>query len=434
MPTLNIPLASPVFFVYKTGAGTIRQSEILPDNSLYPSGTTSCGVVYPEFSQPYNCDDQIEVQFEYENGSSIPFLQIMDTEDEIQYTDLGTNVSGNFWEYSWIWSDVIANCPACLYLRIVSATLGSNLISCGDSGTFETGTVGSWGVSTGGSNVVAKSSTVARTGTFSAQVTAPGAVSASEREILGCTASFSLSANTFYKYSLYVYDDSSTPFIQDGRPLNLDISDFSDATVIAETTPTPSVDGRDTWLLVDITFRTGSDTSGRIFLETSADPQVNGILYIDDMILAAYSLVEEAVTNNIQLKSSHDCTAYLQYYNDEDSMNQYFGNNFKNRLRVPLIVGRPNIQSENLVFVDSIGTRAKISSYMSKIYPISIGYLPDHLVNTFQIALEHDHLLIDGIEYTSEENFEPETVDNYGLRTGSIQMYLTEFDLQNTQC
>ena len=435
MPEFVISPANPIHFEIQIGTGTINENDqSIDSNFLFEEigDYWNCqNLAQKPYCQPYNSADTTNIQFIFDNSGYIPYVELVDNEDSFVAVLDWVQVTTNTYNVSIDWSfyDV-----GCYQIKIYSIQGTANFLPCADSGTFETGTYASFNFLTGGGNTGTKSSAQAQSGTFSARIASPGAVTAAERVIGYCNSTFSLSTGNIYRYSAYIFDDSTNPFVQDGRTVGIDISDFSDADTISETFVTPSTDGRGQWLFIEKWFRVNSDTSGQIKITTSADPQINGFIYVDTIQIQEANDILEAKSDCISVEANHPCTSYVTYTNDSNAFGIYY--------TTPVTFGvRMQVKAVDFKMVDSdyeaedntLGESTLIRSVNYKTYTIQTNLLPPSMVETFCLASKHNDFRVRGLKLVNQNGpIDPDWVDGMGRVT--IEARLSNYNQQNGSC
>lgn len=438
MSEFTISAANPIKFKVLTTTGTINDGiESIDANHLMADiGTfwNNPAIDSDTYSQPFNCSDTTEIQFIYDNSSNLPYVEILDKSgvfiDTLPYMIPTTNV----YQVAIDWSNY--DCNDCYQIRISTVTFGANFFNCADSGTFETGTYASFGFITGGSNVGTKSSTQAQSGTYSARIASPASPGSSERDIGYCTTAFSLSPNTIYYYYGYIFDDGTNPFVQDGRGVSIDITDFSDASTIYDKIITPSVDGRGAWKLVAKMFRTGSDTTGQIKIVTSAFPQSLGFIYLDEFKIVEGTTSIEALSEIVNIRTNHPYTVNAVYTSDDDAQGLYFGAGAEFTMRLPVDMFRFKMDDPDFNISDNTTGDTTINRSVSyKVYELRTGLLSPAMIETLCLALKMDSFVINGIPMVcTTQNISPEWEEDLAQGVVIVEVRVATYNYQNGSC
>jgi hypothetical protein len=452
MPTLEISPATSFSFRIETGAGTIRDGETIDDNYLYEDVATfwDCEALQPvPYCQPFTCSQTVSFQFEYENGSQYPEVIITDAMDNYVISYTVTNVSGDLYEATVDMSDL--DCGECYRVKIRSILTSPNGITlCAENGTFEL-PGGATGTATGGNNVISVQvgtpPTKVRSGTRSGLISANASPSAGSDTVLNCSTPPTLSADTYYVYRYYVYEEDGGSNFSNGGTYYVDISDYSDATLITETRATPSADGFDTWLLVEVVFLTGSDVTGNIYLKMTNDtdlPLGSGEVWVDDFSLSEDqgTPTVEATGQKMCVASSHSCHLTLTWTSDHDSSGQQtFGIDYSNSLVNTAMVQAEfyRVRFEDPDYVqdnDSLGQTFVQSSRPEKIKLLKTNWLPPYMLEKLMMALKHDTVTINGVQYAlTDSEVNPNYADD-NLVAGILEldMQKSDYDFENMSC
>jgi len=434
MSTFKISKANSIEFVINTGAGTIRTGETIPMNAGYTAGYF-CGQRFPDYCQLYDCSDNPPFQIEYELTGGEPVVVLLDNEGDEIDGYLPTNTTGNYYESLVDFSTL--TCDSCYQVAVHSFEPGGNFMSCADSGTFETGTYASWGFSTGTNNVGSKSSAQAHTGTYSARIASPAVPVTADREIGFCTLNYSLTTGAVYRYTAWVFDDGTDPFIQNGRQVTFDISDFTDALTIDLQTVTPSTDGRDTWHQISITFKVGASTIGQVKIVTNANPQALGFIYIDDMSIVEDSdFIQEAISTKLCAGNVDSCYKLATYTGTNAAHQIDYSNSIVFQIRIPMILQNVRWEDSRFnVYMSSQGQTTQVESQSKRVETWITDALPAFMHQKIEIATKSKTFKIDGVQYARYGGeYNPDFDEDYGASRGEMDLILVDFNYQNTNC
>lgn len=116
---------------------------------------------------------------------------------------------------------------------------------------------------------------------------------------------------------------------------------------------------------------------------------------------------------------------------------------FRNRVRLPFYITRPQFQEERNVFRLSNGTTKVQSVVIRKIYEVEVNYLPEEIHERLKIALAHDTVTIEGFKYltgtgvVAEADYEIAWLQNmidYPLAKASFKAEITPYNYSNDNC
>jgi hypothetical protein len=455
MATLTISKANPIHFRIETDTvGGINENGVFPDNYLYPDITTffNCeGMPMLDGigTQVYNCTDTTDIQVDFDStGMTNPGLIL-------RYRDsdgiLGENVipttpyTGQSTYHNFNLDFSVPKCDKCYDLEISSYEIDTGLtVLWGDNGTFEN--AGTWNSNwTPNGNARAQDGVIFQGGAFSAKMTAGGAPVAADGKFCEVTSSFTLTAHRVYTLAGYIYDDGTNSFTVDGNLVRWVITGLSDYTIISETTVTPSVDGRDQWHQVSITFATGAQTNAFFTLQhqtaggTLTAPQASGIIYTDTHTLSRATEYLEATSEAISLCDDNKCTVLVEYYGDNPQFNLYYDDNdyaARMRYRVDMRMAKFKFEDEDQNnYKKSDGTFQAIASYPTKIYTGEAFQQPPYMAEIVELSSLHDNFTIDGLTYSrNDSEFSPEWSDDGHYCAFEVDLKLSGYDYDKSLC
>lgn len=433
---LDISNGSPCkwIFITASSSGAIREGDVIPNNSPYPQGQTICRKYYPEFMQPFDQDDEVTIQIIHES-TNYPLIALelrLSSDDSILATTGFTVLSGNYKNATLDFSE--ATNGDCVYLRLSSLDISKgNTFGCGDVGDFETVASG-WGVSTGLTNSLSRSSTVAHKNTYSCRVTASSIPSAPASEILWCTAGNSVAAEGYHEISGWIYDSSGFSYVQDFEEVYWTIdSGFAGASIISQTRVTPSEDGRGQWHRVSMVFyAVAGALSGTLKLKTGATPQANGILFIDEISLKGADLIEEAYTEPIKVDDLGACYLGVQYSSENPSHRFFYNGSWSNFMRWPITQEGNSYEDPDFQrFQTSAGLNIQTASRLIRIYKAKTDWLPDWFFEKISIALSHQDLLLNGVQFVKAEGgLSPDFPEYHALGTSELTLVDDDYNYQ----
>jgi len=434
--SLSIPNGSPVRWLINvvSASGSINAGSILRNNEAWPHGQTFCGIYYPVFHQPFDCDDTTEIQIIHENTDDPDIvLEIRSYDDDSIVLSLPFVVdSGNYKRASVDFS--LIDCDACYYLQLTTLDFGGSVWGCGDAGTFEAG-IALWNVSYGLGLTIYQNG-IAHSGTYAAQLVSSASPTVAERTILYCTNDFNnIGQNQYFEVSGWVYDIDIVPFTQDFAEVFWELTTgFTDAVIISETRVTPSEDGRSMWHQFSMIFKTGSDDTGSIRIKTTATPQAGGYINIDDLRLAGANTIKEAHTEPIKVSNLSGCDKGIRYYSDSPSHGFYYDGTWENFMRLPVRLERERFEDPRFkMHRSSNGAASLLSSRLVRVYEGQTPHLPPWFLEKVAISMKHQHLFINNVEYRAlEAPFQPEFPDDFASGSAEFKVIDSEYQQQYT--
>lgn len=434
MPEVTISPANPLHFQIATTGGSVNDGGFFPDNDLYPSGETSCGVYHPPYRQVFSCTDVLTVQIYWDNTDS-PTLEIVDEDGNSLYMNVAVISNTYYYTYTINLGTLVSagtlTCDSCYQLKLYSNSVGSNLFTSGDSGTFDANI---FNVATGFFNSMTHE-TVApiRTGTGSVQVQNSGSISPSVANLVITTNSYNLTSGQRYKIKGYIYSDSVAPITTEPEAeIYFSIAAFSDATGVTYNAYTYS-DGTGAWVEFYSEFTVGSDTNGnfKVVISAAGDVNPSGLCHFDDFTLTEISQITEATSELFQITDNLDCHMEITYTNsDDNSLDIDWSGNPTFRIRLPMIRRPQQYETDKTIAALTDGNYTVTNSQSRLIHPFESGGIPPYLWNIFRLATLCDTFKIDGLQYVTEEDLESETTERYGLVRGKGKFIVADENLK----
>jgi hypothetical protein len=132
---------------------------------------------------------------------------------------------------------------------------------------------------------------------------------------------------------------------------------------------------------------------------------VQVLYFIADNTIAEQNTI--ACSNTFVYTSSDCFTSLVSYRNNEDSMSFDYEtyNTFKNKVRLPLYLTRPQLPSDKEDYRKSDLTYQNLSEVVRKEFILKTDYLSDYLHEKIKIALASDDLIIDNENARINDNF-----------------------------
>lgn len=113
---------------------------------------------------------------------------------------------------------------------------------------------------------------------------------------------------------------------------------------------------------------------------------------------------------------------------------------FRNRIRLPFYITRPQFPSEQNIFRRADGTAKTLSAVVRKVYEGETNYLPADLHERLKIALMHDDVTIEGYRYLGgvspegDYDIEWNRFLDYPLGKAEFKVQVTPFNFSNDNC
>ena len=387
---MTISDAIPIQF-WVNGVETYNQKEV-------------CGITPVCFCQPFNCDDEIRIQFQDDIQSSILLIT---TDGGEEFSLNFSKINNTTFELSFIPSE-LGLCDEQIRMDItdgVDKIIAPNL----------------WG-NTYSANSMTKSATqftqAVVTGTnwgndqpLPTQVALGGVVSFDV--IIGITGVWTGSVNIVFRI---VRNGGIESAIQS---INLTANQSPTVHHIILTKNFSQIDPEDLWLAVD---GTASGTAN-----VTITMPVGDIIYTGEIL---------ASSDCIDLNGDHDCTQLIRYTNSKDyagieytdfSPNAYF------YIRVPAVFFHETNPTEEERFETSGQTIVRLRDEIKIKRNLQLGYMPDYMHRKLLLILAHDTVEIDGDTWVRNDPYEkvPPANKRYPLKMANVLLTLQGYIKRN---
>lgn len=355
--------------------------------------TTICGVEPVCFCQPFNCDDEIRIQFQDSNALTYN-LQVLDADgNELQSIPFDDVASG-VWQINFIPLNY-GVCDEKIQLKIQTdaPTIGalSTFTNIGSGTNWTTGANPSFNI----------------TGAFARTKN----ISGSFYGVSGVTYHFN------YNIDLTVGSDLQDVYIcllnaSGGIITSAGINQFGTGNYSGLVSLTPN----------QATYYVGIYA----ILEDSGIGSVQGD--INSFSLVTTSDYIHAKSDCIDVKTDHDCTTLIEYLNTDDFNNIVYltSPTIEFKIRVPAQFWKednPMEQEDSELSNGVIKTRRQ--SIQEKRL-LEVGFMPNYMHKKLQLVLMHDTITIDGDQWKRRDAYESEPIRRYPLKKANV--WLTKYN------
>jgi len=371
-----------------------------------------CGITPACFCQPFNCDDEIRIQFESSTTESYS-LSIVDSGDvEITRLDFSQTAVGIF-ELSLVLSELNI-CDENVRFIIYESLLGI-------SGTAEQAGYTNTAIFADNWNLTSDPPSVS---TVSG---APGTVT-SER---------------LYK---------SLGDLEEGDVINLDSTVSGGGVNLTQIVVIVGfLDYGGTLISSDIIYSQASGSSSESNSYTVPDRTVSAgaaFFFVQAFFtfssagnglvsLTTFNERHEAATSDcIDVKTDHDCSVLIRYVNSKDFAGiEYtdFSPNSEFYIRVPAIFFHETNTSEEEDFETSGETIVSLRQEIKVKRRLELGYMPDYMHRKLLLILAHQTLEIDGDTWVRRDPYEkvPPANKRYPLKMANVLLTLQGYIKRN---
>ncbi|MFN7703493.1 MAG: hypothetical protein ACK5OS_02635 [Chryseotalea sp.] len=157
-----------------------------------------------------------------------------------------------------------------------------------------------------------------------------------------------------------------------------------------------------------------------------------GEYYIEVVGTDAQFAEYKAVSEPISIKASQDDHVLIEYKNFDSAFKIDYTTGIVHKIRVTGELKWPLPGGENTTYRDSNARLIKVEEIVTRNPQFFVYDLPPYLLEKIRLAMAHDWFRINGIEYQSEEGFEPEYFQNDGLGNGKAKIQQVEFMSENS--
>ena len=381
-PFMTISNAIPVQF-WVNGVETYNEKQI-------------CGVEPVCFCQPFNCTDEIRIQFQDTTGIAYS-LQILDSNTNELNSISIPEVSSGVYQIELIPANY-GICDEIIQLKIIteglSVTFDSSLLPAVNAG----GAIPTWTWGSGKANV-----------------TLPNNFAPTKR--LQIPYEFISGSEYTVTFDLDIVDGGNGA----GATTRI-IAYFTDGVTSTNNYTISNLNLGSHALSFSLTA-----TSNWPYLEiiglADASSSFARVLSLDNILIPT---VEHSQSDCLDIKTSHDCTLLLEYTNSEDFNNIVYETSptSEYKLRIPAQFWKednPMEQEDSELSNGVIKTRRQ--SIQQKKY-LEIGYMPNYMHLKTQLALMHDTVTIDGSQWKKRDAYESESIKRYPLKRANVWLTL----------
>lgn len=163
----------------------------------------------------------------------------------------------------------------------------------------------------------------------------------------------------------------------------------------------------------------------------------SGDLDIDNITASKVNNID-GYSECLNLKSSHACTKLLKWKNEENIMGFDFSNNFEHSMRILARFNGTSFPTDRLTGLSSAGLKTNDYSELRKLRVVELWYAREWVHDSIAGAFVHDSSLFDGIDYTLDEDYEPEPPNDgkegykyRGLMKGTLELDKKDQNLIN---
>jgi hypothetical protein len=139
-----------------------------------------------------------------------------------------------------------------------------------------------------------------------------------------------------------------------------------------------------------------------------------------------------AKSEPIEIKEFWNDTVQLKYKNSDNAFKILYDTGIDHLIRVEGDVSEPMPGGKRTVYEDSRHRLIKVQENITRNPVLSVYSLPVYLLEKISIILAMDFIEIDGVEYQTQEDFEPEYFKNDSLHNGKAKLRQVDFVADNS--
>ncbi|MFN7611498.1 MAG: hypothetical protein ACK5QX_11275 [bacterium] len=140
----------------------------------------------------------------------------------------------------------------------------------------------------------------------------------------------------------------------------------------------------------------------------------------------------KALSEPVSVKAKQDEHVLIEYKNFDTAFKVDYSTGIIHKIRVYGELKWPLPGGENTTYRDSNARLIKVEELVTRNPQLFVYDLPPYLLEKIRLAMAHDWFKINGVEYQSEEGFEPEYFQNDGLGNGKAKIQQVEFMSENS--
>lgn len=394
---MTISDAIPIQF-WVNGVETYNQKEV-------------CGITPVCFCQPFNCDDEIRIQFQDSDFVSY-YLVIYDSVNNEITRLLFSEIQSDIFQLSFVPNE-LSICDENIRLDIVPVLqlLNPNIQS----------SLHPWR-SAGNPNPA-----VAIPWTFANPGAVASFISVNTTHVFGQPFN-PISANVAYSLN---YRVTVASYVSGTLEIWAAFSSLSGTTLFQETTPRVSVasNGVHTGTIV-ITETSSVDAALVVLFGLKAFSSTTGpTITINSLTTDIIDLTTLASSDCIDVRESHDCTQLIRYDNSKDFADiEYtdFSPTAEFYIRIPAIFFHERNTEEQERFETSGETIVRLRDEIKVKRLLEVGYMPDYMHRKLLLILAHDTIEIDSETWVRNDPYEKIDPANKRYPLKRAQVLLTQ--------
>jgi len=453
---LNFPALSFSHFIYDKSTNALKylaKYNNIPEDEFWED-SIPCGYFGNDFCQPLDCSDEITFVFEWDRtGAEYPVVNIRDLDDNlIGILDFPVNTDGNWWSVTFTINDLCdgTDCfepySGCFRFSVESVV---NVLTDGDGGTFESGTLD--GFVTGSGNTATVQTSIVRTGTYAAMIESATS-GTGNRRWLDSTQIINFQPCDTYTFSSYIYCPTGNEVLTGGcyvggcsPQINLNITNATagvDYTLDSITTWAYAGGVRDAWFKISITVTAIQAFASIVSIRSGNDDKrrASGRLYADDIMVIPENtgIIEARSEKFCLINALNSCTQKAIISNDVPAFGQ--PDAYTTEWRIPAQLEQDFRKSQREQFRYSEGTTQNVWQDYQFGRKLKTAYMPKYMHDILTMALGSNSftlvndLTADEVEYSQASEYDQNKPDRFILFQGEVDLFLTNQLNRNSLC
>jgi len=127
-----------------------------------------------------------------------------------------------------------------------------------------------------------------------------------------------------------------------------------------------------------------------------------------------------AISEPISVEVEHPGTYLIKYRNIDPWNDLVYSTGLVHQLRVEANLWHPNPGGERSLHRNSNGSITKLYAQKTRVFEFATYLLPPYLHEKLSVVFDYDNVYINGLEYQTEEAYEPEYSNRLNLANGSV--------------
>ena len=138
-----------------------------------------------------------------------------------------------------------------------------------------------------------------------------------------------------------------------------------------------------------------------------------------------------AQSEPVELQTAHDDTVLVQWWNNDNAFLIDYSTGIKMMMRVNARLSFPKPGGQITGMEDSVRRYIKLQENVTRLHDMEVWDTPFYLIEKLQIAMAHDNLYVNNVQYATEEKLEPQEFELEVLMNARARLRQVEFENEN---